>query len=329
MKFLKLCCLLALLASLGLRAQTPAAPRRIWFDTDIMMGLPERAPREVDDGVTLIMALAQPGIELAGISLITEIEYGYQITEEILRRYAPDRKIGIYKGSPQAADLGTETEASLALAAALRKEKLDILALGPATNVATVLKNHPELASQIGTIAFCAGRTTGYAFQPGLRRNITVDYNFEKDVESFRVIFGSGVHVVLSGFQCSEYLLLGKTDTRFLLSGNEHDRWLYAFLDPWQQRARQLFGVEGFIPYDVTPLGYFTHPEYFLIEREMPVVINYRRNDATIGRNLPESKHFLEAGREYRSPWKADFAYRTLPGFEELVIESLKAPEKP
>ena len=49
-------------------------PKRIWMDTDIMIGLPVRAPREVDDGVTLIMALRQPSVELVGISLITEID---------------------------------------------------------------------------------------------------------------------------------------------------------------------------------------------------------------------------------------------------------------
>lgn len=310
------------IAALNSGAQTET-PRRIWFDTDIMMGLPERAPREVDDGVTLIMTLAQPNVEIVGISLITEVDYGMEITEEILRRYAPERDIPVYKGSPQAADLGTETAASLALAEALKKEKLDILALGPATNLATVIKNHPELIPQFGEVVFCAGRTTGYPFQPGKRQNTVGDYNFEKDVESFRVILDAGIKVVLSGFECSEYLLLGQVDTRFLAEGSENDKWLNAFLVPWQERAGKLFGVSGFIPYDVTPLGYFTHPDYFLIHRDMPVVINFRENDATLGRNIPAQKHYLEAGFEYPSKWKVDFAYRTLPGFEELVIESL------
>ncbi len=316
---------LCLISGFSIFAQSETTePRRVWFDTDIMMGLPERAPREVDDGVTLIMALAQPNIEIVGISLITEVDYGMEITEAILERYAADRDIPVYKGSPQAADLGTETPASLALAEALKKEKLDILALGPATNLATVIKNHPELISQFGEVVFCAGRTTGYPFRPGKRENTVGDYNFEKDVESFRVILDAGIKVVLSGFQCSEYLLLGRVDTDFLADGSDNDQWLHAFLVPWQERAVKLFGVPGFIPYDATPLGYFTHPDYFLIHRDIPVVINFRENDATLGRNIPPQKHYLEAGFEYPSNWKVDFAYRTLPGFEELVIESLQ-----
>lgn len=303
-------------------------PRRIWFDTDIMIGLPERAPREVDDGVTLIMALALPSIEIAGISTITYADYGYDVTQKILNWYAPDRKIPVYKGSPNADDLGQENDATRAMAAALRREKMPILALGPATNVATVLKNHPELASQMEEIIFCAARTPGFAFKPGLQKSIVSDYNFEKDTASFKVIMDSGVKVIFSGFECSAYLLLGKPDIQFLKDGNEADQWLYSVLVPWQQRAKQLFGVEGFIPYDVTPLGHLTHPEYFLYYRDIPVRMEMRENDATIGRNRPPVKSFLEVSYDYKTKWRADYAYKTLPGFEEIVIETLKCPDR-
>ena len=317
-------CLLCNLATAF--SQTQAKPRRIWFDTDIMIGLPERAPREVDDGVTLIMALALPSIEIVGISTITYVDYGYDVTKKILNYYAPDRKIPIYKGSPEADDPGVENDATRALAEALRKEKLTILALGPATNVATVLKNHPELASQIEEIVFCAGRTPGFAFKPGLQKSTVSDFNFEIDTASFKIVLDSGVKTVLSGFECSAYLLLGKVDTEFLKNGNEADRWLHSMLVPWQQRAKQVFGVEGFIPYDVTPLGHITHPEYFLYYRDIPVRMDTRANDATIGRRRPATKPFLEVSYEYKTPWKVDYAYKTLPGFEEIVIELLACP---
>jgi pyrimidine-specific ribonucleoside hydrolase len=33
------------------------AQTKVWFDTDLMIGMPDKTPREVDDGITLIMAL--------------------------------------------------------------------------------------------------------------------------------------------------------------------------------------------------------------------------------------------------------------------------------
>jgi pyrimidine-specific ribonucleoside hydrolase len=44
------------------------AQTKVWFDTDLMIGMPDKTPREVDDGITLIMALKQPQIEIVGIS---------------------------------------------------------------------------------------------------------------------------------------------------------------------------------------------------------------------------------------------------------------------
>jgi pyrimidine-specific ribonucleoside hydrolase len=48
---------------------------------------------------------------------------------------------------------------------ALKKEKLTILALGPMTNIATLIQNHPDII-QI-KISICAARTPGLLFNPG------------------------------------------------------------------------------------------------------------------------------------------------------------------
>lgn len=300
--------------------------KRIWVDTDIMIGLPERAPREVDDGITLMMALRQKNIEMVGISIITNADYGYDVTQKMLKWYNETGKtIPVYKGSDLANDLGLENDATIALADALRKEKLSILALGPNTNIATVLKNHPELASQIEEISFCLGRQPGYEFRPGLGYHPVLDYNFEKDVESMKVILDTEIPLLFSGFECSCSLLLGTVDVdRLNANGHEGDQWVYDQLVPWIARAKSAFGVDGFIPYDCTPLGYFTHPEYFKYYEDIPVEINIRKNDSDFfGRDTRKEKEFLEVSYDFKSKRTVKYAYQTLPGFEEKIIESL------
>jgi pyrimidine-specific ribonucleoside hydrolase len=300
-------------------------PKRVWFDTDIIIGLPERAPREVDDGVTLIMALRQPSVELVGISIITEIDYGEEVTHRLLKWYNKTGKdIPVYKGSPFANDLGTENDATRAMAEALRKEKLTILALGPLTNVATLLMHHPELASQIEEIVFCIGRTADFPFNPGLGNYTVADYNFDKDTESMKVILNTDIPLVFSGFECSSSILLGIIDIDRLNNESEADRWVYDQLVPWIQRGHALFGSEGFIPYDTTVLGYLTHPEQFKYYDDIPVQINEKPNDAPMnGRDPRTVKPYLEVSYDYKSDRKVKFAYKTLPGFEEIVIKSL------
>jgi pyrimidine-specific ribonucleoside hydrolase len=290
-----------------------------------MIGCPERAPREVDDGVTLIMALRQPAIELVGISLVTVIDYGEEVTHKLLKWYnKTGRDIPVYKGSDLANDLGVENDATRALTAALEKEKLTILAIGPLTNVATVLKNRPELASQIEEIAFCLGRTPGLEFRPGLGGFPVGDYNFEKDVESMKVILETNIPLLFSGFECSCSLFLGPVDIDRLNEGTEGDKWVYDQLMPWIARGFQLFGSEGFIPYDTTVLGYLTHPEYFKYYDDIPVQINVKPNDSPMnGRDPRPDKEYLEVSYDFKSERKVKYAYKTLPGFEEIVIKSL------
>ena len=96
---------------------------------------------------------------------------------------------------------------------------------------------------------------------------------------------------------------------------------MYDQLRPWQQFNQKLFGVDGFVPWDTTPLGYLTHPDYFNYHKDIPVKINVRPNDTGATGNKP----YLEVSRDYKdTKWRATYAYKTLPGFEEIVIEDLK-----
>ena len=300
------------------------AQTKVWFDTDIMIGLPERAPREVDDGITLIMALKQPQIKIVGISTVTNIEYARTVTEKILNWHNSGDKIAIYDGSPKANDLGTENDAVKAMYAALKKEKLTILALGPVTNVATLMMNHPDIITQIDSIVMCVGRTPGLHFRPGLEMVTVYDYNYEKDTASMNVLLKSKTNLVFAGYEPSSYTLIGKFDINFLnKNGNEADQWLYDVLRPWQQRAKTLFGVEGFIPYDCATLGILTHPQYLKMKRDIPVQVNYKENDSQLAQPGVKIKPYLDVSYSYKSKRKVQYAYKVLPGFEEIILESL------
>lgn len=307
----------------GAATAQPAKPRRVWLDTDLLIGLPGPAPSEVDDAVALLMALRHPDkVEIVGISTVTHADYGYNVARKLLGWYnRTGRDIPVFRGANTAKEFGRETDATRALAGALRREKLALLAIGPLTNVATLVKNHPELVPQIEEVVVCAGRTPGLAFRPGLEKTAVGDYNFETDPEAFRTVLDAGVPVVFSGYECSVSLLLGKTDIEFLNGRSEADQWLYDQFRPWQQLNLRLFGVDGFVPWDTTPLGYLSHPQYFKFYRAIPVRVNVRPDEADpSGRTKP----YLDVSYEFNSPWRVTYAYKTLPGFEELVLEALK-----
>lgn len=299
------------------------AQTNIWFDTDIMIGMPDKEAREVDDGIALIMALKQPQIRIVGISNVTYVDYGFEMIHKLLAWHHKGAPIPVYKGSPQANDLGTENEATRALYAALKKEKLTIMALGPVTNVATLIKNHPDIIPQIEKIVMCAARTPDLPFNPGMGHLNVFDYNYEMDTKSMDVLLASPVPLVFAGYEPSSYTHIGKIDLSCLDLSLEADKWLYETVQPWMQLNERLFGVYGFIPFDCSTLGMVTHPEYFTYYQDIPIKVTYKKNDALlIQPNQPE-KYFLEVSYDFDSPKKVLYARRALQGFEEKILETL------
>ncbi|NRT17130.1 pyrimidine-specific ribonucleoside hydrolase [Flavobacterium sp. 28A] len=310
--------LFALLLTASVQAQT-----KVWFDTDLMIGMPDKTAREVDDGITLIMALKQPQIEIVGISSITYVDYSFPIINKILGWHNKGAAIPVYKGSPNANDLGVENDGTRALYAALKKEKLTILALGPMTNIATLIQNHPDIIPQIKKITICAARTPGLPFNPGNGKLNVFDYNYEFDYKSMDVVLDTSIPLVFAGYEPSSYTFIGNIDLASLDQNEEADKWLFDIVQPWMEKNEKYFGVRGFIPFDCSTLGVITHPDYFTYYRDIPIKVNYRKNDALEVQPAVPYKNFLEVSYKYKTKKKVDYAIRALQGFEEKILETL------
>lgn len=314
---LKIFLLVILLTSYS-QAQT-----KVWFDTDIMIGMPDTAAREVDDGITLIMALKQPQLEIVGISNITYVDYGYGVIQKLLNWHNKGKAIPVYKGSAFANDLGTENDGTRALYEALKKEKLTILALGPMTNIATLVRNHPDIIPQIERVVICAARTPGLPFNPGNGKLNVFDYNYEFDTASMDVLLSSPIPLEFAGYEPSSYTHIGKIDLASLDLTNEADKWLFDIVQPWMELNEKYFGVRGFIPFDCSTLGIVTHPEYFTYYRDIPIQVNYKENDAQEIQPEIKMKNFLEVSYDFKSKKKVLYARQALQGFEEKILETL------
>lgn len=310
--------LLLLLCCTSVFSQT-----KVWFDTDIMIGMPDKEAREVDDGITLIMALKQPQIEIVGISNITYVDYGYTMIEKILKWHNKGKAIPVYKGSNLANDLGIENDATKALYQALKKEKLTILALGPMTNIATLVKNHPDIIPQIEKIAICAARTPDLPFNPGNGKLNVFDYNYELDTASMDVLLNSTIPLEFAGYEPSSYTHIGNIDLSCLDLTLEADKWLYDIVQPWMELNEKYFGVRGFIPFDCSTLGLVTHPEYFTYFENIPIKVTYKKNDALEIQPDKPFKNFLEVSYKFKTKKKVKYARKALQGFEEKILETL------
>src|SRR5919106_141890 len=252
----------------------------VWIDTDPAVGEPER---DVDDGLALVQAFNSPELAIRGISVVfgnAPLDRGLPIARQLVRDFGPPW-LGVFAGAAGAAELGTETEASRALTGALRSEPLTILALGPATNVATVLKRHPELAAQVVRIVAVAGRRPGQRFTTGTTNTKGHrDFNFELDPNAFRILLESKTQLVLTPFEISSKIWIESPDLDRLAAGGAAARALAGPARQWLDLWRRLFSVQAFNPFDTLAVGYMLSPDAFDCER-LPTTIEVLPDDVT------------------------------------------------
>ena len=271
---------LVLAATLARLLAAPA-PVPVWIDTDPAIGEPER---DVDDGLALVQAFHSPELDIRGVSVVfgnAALDRGLPIARRLVRDFGPPR-VKVFSGAAKAGDSAHETDASRALAAALRSGPLTILALGPVTNVATVLAKHPDLASRVTRVIAVAGRRPGQRFTTGTsNRNGHRDFNFELDPAGFQVLLDSKVDLVLAPFEISSKIWLNGDDLdRLAASQSAASRALVPPARAWRSMWGRLFGVDGFNPFDTLAVAYAISSEGFACET-LDVRIDTLADDVT------------------------------------------------
>ncbi len=313
-----------LVSLLALLSFCTFAQQRVWIDTDIMIG---KFRRDVDDGLALMLALRDTSIKIEGISFVHGVDYAEKVTTRLLTWYAPDRHIPTFKGADDSTGFGEQTPAVVAMIAALEQGPMSILALGPMTNVGTVLNLRPDLHRNITVISYCAGRRPGMLFNPGSGKVKFSDYNFDLDPRSSAVLLETEVPVILSGYDCSNELFLGLDDFKHLKTSTAPgDRWVYRQLKSWHSLWRTFIGSKnGFIPFDCATVGVLLYAQEFNILSDVSSYIEVAPND-TRNTVSSASKPYLLIS-ETGTGKRVAYCDLTKADFKERLLKLLRHPD--
>jgi purine nucleosidase len=251
--------------------RSPNTQLPIWIDTDPACGQGLRD--DVDDCWALTAALKSPELNILGVSTVfgnTQGAIAFQVAKQLIQKFGTDdtptrKPPTVYSGAMAA---GTQdwksTDASEAIAAALHQQKLTLVAIGPLTNIATVIQKHPEVIPQIERLIVIAGKRPGDLFHPGKQMWFHFrDFNVCKDTLATKIILDSGIPLVLAPFELATKLTITRTDLDRLQQGDEGARWLYRNSQGWIAFWERDLHRQGFYPFDVLAIGYLTMPEYF------------------------------------------------------------------
>lgn len=295
------------------------AQRRVWVDTDISSG---KLKGDMDDAIALLMLLRDSTVHIEGISLVHGVKHAEKVTRKILGWYAEERKIPVYIGADSYLEFGQRTDAILAMERALEQGPMMILALGPATNVTTLLQLRPDLRPNVQAISFCAGRRPGMVFTPAGGKVRFSDYNYDLDTIAGRQLLEMDVPLLLAGYDCSDSLFISKPDYQHLKhSPNKGDRWLYRNMSRWEWGWRSFLGVEGgFIPFDCSTVGALLYSHEFETETGIPAFAEIMQNDSQQIIQAEQKSYLLV--QQGRAGVAVDYCHYTKPEFKQRLLRT-------
>ncbi|MFW2376018.1 MAG: nucleoside hydrolase [Cellulophaga baltica] len=302
--------------------------KMVWIDADLAVGkknINRPGYSDVDDGYAVLQLLNAENVEIKGMSTVfgnTNIENAFSIGNYINQEFM-EQKISVFKGSGVPIDLNNvETnDAVEALASALKKEPMTILAIGPATNIGLLVLKYPELKSQIKEVVLVAGRRTpNDIFNIGTKGVKAKDLNFDLDNAAFQVLLDYKVPVVLCPFEISSKVWIEQQDLDTLKTYNTPMNWLATASQPWLEQWKTQ-GATGFNPFDALASHYIIAPEDIVSE---PLLARLELHlDDTLNENDKQVfKQYLLCDDTKGTPVK--YCFDVVPDYHQKLIASYK-----
>jgi pyrimidine-specific ribonucleoside hydrolase len=260
-----------LITSLILCDPAGAAVRSVWIDADPSCGLGRTD--DVDDCWAIIAAVRSSDLKVVGVSTVfgnVRLEQATGTARTVLdaiafhepRRDTPSLHEGADRSLRQGA--GNNSPALSGLAAALNESRLTIVALGPLTNVAALIKNHPALIGRIDAVIAVAGQRPGQVFRVGTTPILHFhDMNVRKDPDAFDIVLRSGVPLHLIPFEVGQQVVVTLADLQTLERRGALDAWVAARSFAWLDFWMNVLGAPGFSPFDALAIAYVVNYDQF------------------------------------------------------------------
>lgn len=143
----------------------------------------------------------------------------------------------------------------------LREEAgtVTLCALGPLTNIALALNKAPEIAARIQEVVLMGG-----GFFEGGNITPTAEFNFYVDPEAAKVVYASGVPIVMMPLDVThKALTTARRIVAFRAIGNKVGDACAAMLEFFERFDEEKYGTDGGPLHDPNVIAYLLKPELY------------------------------------------------------------------
>jgi pyrimidine-specific ribonucleoside hydrolase len=294
----------------------PSTPIDVWLDVDTATG-----SGDVDDGLMLIQSFHSPEMKIHGVSVVygnAPLDKAVPIAREIVSKFGP-QGMPVHAGAARSDQLGEITPAVKAMAAALKQQPLTILAVGPVTNVGTLVQRYPELHGRIQSIIMVAARRKDQRFISSERQKLPHrDFNFEHDPVAMQAILDTKIPLVFAPWEVSSHVWITRDDLQTLKQSGPSGQWIAETSQYWIARWEAGITDRGFNPFDTLAAGWVTHPHLI---RSMRVGVNII--EGPDDRDGDKTKPYLVVEPTTETSREVIFCFQPEDAFKPLLMQRL------
>lgn len=136
------------------------------------------------------------------------------------------------------------------------KENVTLVALGPLTNLALLIKNYPEVKEKIECIALMGGGID-HGNQTAL-----AEFNIYVDPEAAEIVFQSGLPIIMAGLDVTERAEITVAEINSLQGKGKVSQLAYDLLSFYNKSGQQ-FGFINSPIHDLCAVAYLLEPNIF------------------------------------------------------------------
>lgn len=231
---------------------------------------------DVDDALALALIVGSPELTLEGVTTVYgDTTLRARLARRYLRLAGANTEITIAAGAAHARsgrevwwtghegalfnDLDTEATDTDAVsylvnAAAAAPGEIDVLAIGPLTNIAAALDADPAFKSNVRRLVIMGA---------DFRANRVAEHNIKCDVDSARRVFSSGMDIYVGGLDLTMKILLDSADVAQISKAGPLGEVLAQEISVWWKFNDE----EGNNPHDPILALFLAKPELFTTTR--------------------------------------------------------------
>ncbi|WP_347252961.1 ribonucleoside hydrolase RihC [Leminorella grimontii] len=136
------------------------------------------------------------------------------------------------------------------------EEKITIVAIGPLTNVALLLREYPEIKGKIGEIVLMGGALGRGNF------GVLSEFNIAVDPEAAKIVFESGLAIAMTPLDVGLKALVYPQDSEEIKQMNQTGDMMYSLFKKYRGGS---FNT-GLKMYDSCAIAYLLKPEMFTVQ---------------------------------------------------------------